>query len=68
MGRVEEDPCIDAPQLKHVCPLDDQRLKRSEVEVKLFQWYAMFCYWQYIVLSLSVTLFRTHDATTAGFR
>jgi maltose/moltooligosaccharide transporter len=28
----------------------------------------MFCYWQYIVLSLSVTLFRTHDATTAGFR
>jgi len=36
--------------------------------VKLFQWYAMFCYWQYIVLSLSVTLFRTHDATTAGFR
>src|SRR4029453_12794205 len=36
--------------------------------VKLFQWYAMFCYWQYIVLSLSVTLFRTHDANTAGFR
>jgi maltose/moltooligosaccharide transporter len=36
--------------------------------VKLFQWYAMFCYWQYIVLSLSVTLFDTHDASTAGFR
>ena len=36
--------------------------------MKLFQWYAMFCYWQYIVLSLSVTLFRTHDANTAGFR
>lgn len=27
--------------------------------VKLFQWYAMFCYWQYIVLSLSKTLFQT---------
>ena len=36
--------------------------------MKLFQWYAMFCYWQYIVLSLAVTLFRTHDASTAGFR
>jgi maltose/moltooligosaccharide transporter len=36
--------------------------------MKLFQWYAMFCYWQYIVLSLSVTMFRTHDANTAGFR
>ena len=36
--------------------------------VKLFQWYAMFCYWQYIVLSLAVTLFQTRDATSTGFR
>jgi maltose/moltooligosaccharide transporter len=36
--------------------------------MKLFQWYAMFCYWQYIVLSLSVTLFGSSDANTAGFR
>jgi maltose/moltooligosaccharide transporter len=36
--------------------------------MKLFQWYAMFCYWQYIVLSLAVSLFNTHDASTAGFR
>ena len=36
--------------------------------MKLFQWYAMFCYWQYIVLSLAVTLFHTHDASTSGFR
>ncbi len=36
--------------------------------MKLFQWYAMFCYWQYIVLSLAVTLFGTHDASTPGFR
>ncbi len=36
--------------------------------MKLFQWYAMFCYWQYIVLSLAVTLFNTRDASTAGFR
>jgi maltose/moltooligosaccharide transporter len=25
--------------------------------MKLFQWYAMFCYWQYIVLSLAKTMF-----------
>jgi maltose/moltooligosaccharide transporter len=36
--------------------------------MKLFQWYAMFCYWQYIVLSLAVTLFDTNDASSAGFR
>ena len=36
--------------------------------MKLFQWYAMFCYWQYIVLSLAATLYHTHDATTSGFR
>jgi maltose/moltooligosaccharide transporter len=36
--------------------------------VKLFQWYAMFCYWQYIVLSLSTTLFGTTDRASQGFR
>lgn len=36
--------------------------------VKLFQWYAMFCYWQYIVLSLSTTLYHTTDANAEGFR
>ncbi|NOT64676.1 MAG: MFS transporter [Methylotenera sp.] len=34
----------------------------------LFQWYAMFCYWQYITLSLSTTFFGTTDASTQGFR
>ena len=36
--------------------------------MKLFQWYAMFCYWQYIVLSLALTVFGTRDAQTEGFR
>ncbi len=36
--------------------------------VKLFQWYAMFCYWQYIVLSISTTLFNTTDQGSSGFR
>lgn len=36
--------------------------------MKLFQWYALFCYWQYIVSSISTTFFQTTDQTTAGFR
>jgi len=36
--------------------------------MSLFQWYAMFCYWQYIVLSIAVTLFGSSDASTHGFR
>ena len=36
--------------------------------MQLFQWYAMFCYWQYIVLSIAATLFKTHDAATPAFR
>jgi len=41
---------------------------RQLAVMKLFQWYALFCYWQYIVLSLSQTLFGTTDATSASFR
>jgi maltose/moltooligosaccharide transporter len=36
--------------------------------VKLFQWYAMFCYWQYIVLSISTTFFHTTAENSSGFR
>lgn len=41
---------------------------RQLAVVKLFTWYAMFCYWQYVVLSLSTTLFGTTDQTAQGFR
>jgi maltose/moltooligosaccharide transporter len=36
--------------------------------VKLFQWYAMFCYWQYIALAVASTIFNTSDPNSAGFR
>jgi maltose/moltooligosaccharide transporter len=36
--------------------------------VKLFQWYAMFCYWQYIMLSLATTIYGTTDQASQGFR
>ena len=41
---------------------------RQLAVMKLFQWYALFCYWQYIVLSLSKTLFGTTDASSMAFR
>ncbi|WP_375420032.1 MFS transporter [uncultured Sphingomonas sp.] len=34
----------------------------------LFQWYAMFCYWQYITFAVARSLNGTSDAATAGFR
>jgi maltose/moltooligosaccharide transporter len=36
--------------------------------VKLFQWYAMFCYWQYITLSLATTFYGSTDASSQGLR
>lgn len=41
---------------------------RQLAVVKFFQWYAMFCYWQYVVLSLSTTLFGTRDEHSMAFR
>ncbi len=34
----------------------------------LFQWYAMFIYWQFIAFSLSRSLFDTSDTGSEGFR
>ena len=36
--------------------------------MKFFQWYALFCYWQYIVSSISTTFFQTTDSNSQGFR
>ncbi|MEW6704790.1 MAG: MFS transporter [Pseudomonadota bacterium] len=36
--------------------------------MKLFQWYAMFCYWQYVVLSLASTLYGSTDPASPGLR
>ncbi|MBM3928113.1 MAG: SLC45 family MFS transporter, partial [Sphingomonadales bacterium] len=42
-------------------------MKRLAVAM-LFQWYAMFAYWQYISHALSRSLFDTADAGSEGFR
>lgn len=38
------------------------------IPVKFFTWYAMFCYWQYLTSSLSLSLFGTLDQNTDGFK
>lgn len=35
--------------------------------VYLFNWYAMFCYWQYITLCLAKTIYQTSDTQSDGF-
>lgn len=37
------------------------------IPVKFFTWYAMFCYWQYITSSLSLSLYQTTDQASEGF-
>jgi maltose/moltooligosaccharide transporter len=34
----------------------------------LFQWYAMFCYWQYIAFAIARSLFHGSGAASGGFR
>ncbi|OYV01626.1 MAG: MFS transporter [Burkholderiales bacterium PBB5] len=41
---------------------------RQMAVMKLFQWYGMVCYWQYITYSIAKSLFNTSDPTSTGFR
>lgn len=38
------------------------------IPVKFFTWYGMFCYWQYLTSTLSLSLFGTLDQATDGFK
>jgi len=40
---------------------------RQLIPVKFFTWYAMFCYWQYITSTLSISVFHTTDQASEGF-
>ena len=37
------------------------------IPVKFFTWYAMFCYWQYITSTLSISIYNTTDQASQGF-
>jgi maltose/moltooligosaccharide transporter len=40
---------------------------RQLAVMMLFQWYAMFCYWEYITLSIARSLFHTTDSANPAF-
>ena len=47
---------------------DMPAVMRQLAVAMLFQWFGMFCYWQYIVLALAQNVYLTSDPATAGFR
>ena len=47
---------------------DMPAVMRQLAVAMLFQWFGMFCYWQYIVLALARNVYLTSDPATAGFR
>ncbi len=47
---------------------DMPQTMRQLVWMKLFQWYAMMCYWQYMTYSIARSLFDTTDVKSEGFR
>lgn len=47
---------------------DMPRPMRQLAVAMLFQWFAMFAYWQYIAFALGRSLFATADAGSAAFR
>lgn len=43
-------------------------IMRRMALMSLFQWYAMISYWNYVVYSISRSVYATHDPASAGFR
>lgn len=41
---------------------------RQLAVMKLFQWYGMVCYWQYVTYAIARSLFHTVDPASEGFR
>ncbi|MEH3038185.1 MAG: MFS transporter [Sphingomonas adhaesiva] len=70
------DPAEEAPSLSARGALADiaQAVRdmppamRQLALAMLFQWFAMFAYWQYIAFAIARSLFDTADAASAGFR
>lgn len=48
--------------------VDMPHTMRQLAFVKLFQWFAMFCYWQYVALSFAKSAFGTEDGASEAFR
>ena len=48
--------------------VDMPKTMRQLALMKLFQWYGMICYWQYVVYAIARSLYGSSDPTTTGFR
>ncbi|GAC1573662.1 MAG: MFS transporter [Sphingomicrobium sp.] len=44
------------------------RAMRQLAVAMMFQWFGMFCYWQYVVLALARGVYGTSDPASTGFR
>ena len=54
---------VDIVKAFQTMPLTMKQL----IPVKFFTWYAMFCYWQYITSTLSISIYNTTDQASQGF-
>ncbi len=70
LAEINANPVGVAQTLKDiVLAIKEMPLVMKQLAVvKFFQWYALFCYWQYIVSSISTTFFGTTDQASEGFR
>jgi maltose/moltooligosaccharide transporter len=68
--KIKQQPTGIAPLFAEiVSAFKDMPVVMKQLAIMmLFQWYAMFCYWQYITLSLSATFFGTTNPQSSGFR
>ncbi len=68
--RIRQQPRGLRPALKEIAHAlrDMPPTMRQLAWMKLFQWYAMFCYWQYVVLSLASTLYGSTDPASPALR
>ena len=62
-GNVISRTIKDIIEAFKVMPLPMKQL----IPVMFFQWYAMFCYWQYLTSALSLSLYDTLDQNTIYF-
>lgn len=68
--RLRQQPHGVAATLREIAEaLRDMPLTMRQLAwMKLFQWYAMFCYWQYVVLALASSLYGSTDPASPALR
>ena len=70
MARIDAQPKSAAATLGEIWSaiLEMPQAMRQMAWMSLFQWYGLFTYWNYAVLSIARSVFDTTDKTSDGFR